>query len=660
MKKIHGIFLSTIAILLPIVLLINIIILSLEYNYTYNNTLKHCSEDIITAAKVIEDYVGIYDLNIPEDAEMCNKSLSALCREFGITYAYVLRINEKRNSETYISIGVGNNASKSFVETRKPGDTIIGKLDKEQIEAVNDEKEYTILHEKNKFDDTIVCFVPLKHVYNTEKKTFDKAKETDCIVAAEMSFSEVISDFQKNYNNVFILNVSLSFIMVFAFAFLMYRRIAKPAKEISESMSHYIAHRESGFKKLKIKGKNEFSNMAKEFNAMTDEIDSYIKNIESLNKEKHMQEAELDIAKNIQLGLLPPNKYSNSDISINAFMLPAREVGGDLYNYYIGENGDVYISVADVSGKGVSAALFMSRAVTLLHMYAGLGMSPAKTAEEFNNTLAENNPNRLFITSFIAKYNPKTRVLTYTNAGHNDPYIISDKLITLDSAHGMAAGIFPDVTYEEQSVTLKEGDALFMFTDGVNEAQNNNNEFFSTETLEAELSKHTDTRENVLEDVLAKIKEFTDGAVQSDDVTMFVMKTNKKYHRDLNLKSDKNQLLLINDAIDEIPDLPDMNKYQLKLMAEEMFVNICNYSYPDAEGDVEVIIDIDDKVEMCFIDGGIEYDPTKDVLEIETYDHNNTVGGLGKFITFQTADEYEYRYENGKNILKLTLLKKFD
>lgn len=657
MKKIHGIFISTIAILLPFVLLINIIILSLEYNYTYNNTLKHCSDDIITAAKVIEDYVGIYDLNLPEDAETCNKSLSALCREFDITYAYVLKINEKRNSETYISIGVGNNASKDFVETRKPGDTVIGKLCKEQIEAVNDEKEYTILHEKNKFDDTIACFVPLKHAYNTEKKTFEEAKKTDCIVAAEMSFSEVISDFQKTYNNVFMLNVGLSVIMVFLFAFLMYRRIAKPAKEISDSMSHYIEHRESGFKKLKIKGKNEFSNMAKEFNTMTDEIDSYIKNIESLNKEKHMQEAELDIAKNIQLGLLPPNKYSNPDISINAFMLPAREVGGDLYNYHIGENGDIYISVADVSGKGVSAALFMSRAVTLLHMYAGLGMSPAKTAEEFNNTLAENNPNKLFITAFIAKYDPKTRELTYTNAGHNDPYIISDKLITLDKAHGMAAGIFPDVTYEEQTVTLKEGDALFMFTDGVNEAQNDKDEFFTTESLEKELIEHTKNNDNLLQDVLAKLKEFVNGAEQSDDITMFVMKTNKSFHRTLNLKSDINQLLLINDAIDEIPQLPDMTNYQLKLMAEEIFVNICNYSYSDNSGNVDVIIDSSDKTELTFIDEGSEYDPTKDVLDIETYDHNNTVGGLGKFITFQTADEYSYRRENNKNILKLTILK---
>lgn len=660
MKKYSGIFVSTIAILLPIVILTNLIILSVGYKYIYDYTLAYCTEDVITAAKVIEDYVGIYDLNSKKDVEICNNSLNALCREFDITYSYVLKIDQEQNSETYISIGIGKNASKDFINERKPGDVIVGMLSQEQIDAVNNTKDYTVQHEKTKYDDTVVCFVPLKHVYNTEKKTFEEAQKTDCIVAAEMSFSEVMANFKKLFSNVVLLNFALTVSMVFAFAALMYRKIAKPAKIISDRMSNYIDSHKQGYEKLNIKGNNEFSNMAREFNTMTDEINSYIKNIKLLNKEKHMQEAELDIARNIQLGLLPSRKYKNSDVSIDAYMYSAKEVGGDLYDYQISENGEIYLSVADVSGKGVSAALFMSRAITLLNMYARLGMSPSKIAEEFNNTLAKNNPNKLFITAFIAKYNPKTRELTYTNAGHNEPYIISDKLIILDKAHCMAAGIFSDLSYEEVTVTLKEGDALFMFTDGVNEAQNNQKHFFSTEYLEKILSEHTKTKNKILEDVLQELRSFADGAVQSDDVTMLLMKTEKSYHRTLELKSHKEQLLLINDAIDEIPDLSDTDNYRLKLMAEEIFVNICNYSFGNDIGEVEVIIDSDENVELTFIDGGIEYDPTKEVLEIDKYDHNNTVGGLGKFITFNTADCYSYRRENGKNILKLTITKRFE
>lgn len=660
MKKVNSIFFSTIAILLPIVLITNIIILSVAYKFTYDTTLNHCTEDIIKAAKVIEDYVGIYDLNLQKDVDMCNQSLSALCREFDITYSYVLKIDVANKSETYVSIGVGKNASEEFIATRHPGDTVTNMLTQEQIDAVSGAKEYTILHEHTRFDDSIVCFVPLKHVYNTEKKTFDEERKTDCIVATEVSFTEVMSAFRKTFNYVIALNLTLSVIMVVIFAFLMYKKFSKPARLISDKMSHYIEHRDKGYEKLYIKGNNEFSNMANEFNTMTDEIDNYIKNIESLNREKHMQEAELEIARNIQLGLLPPKKYANSNVNIDAFMLPAKEVGGDLYDYQIRANGDIYLSVADVSGKGVSAALFMARALTLLHMFAGLGMSPAKIAEEFNNTLAKNNPNKLFITAFIAKYNPKTKGLTYTNAGHNDPYIVSDKLITLDKAHGMAAGIFSNISYEEETVTISDGDAIFMFTDGVNEAENNKKEFFSTEALEEVLSNHTENNDNILKDVLEKIKEFTEGAIQSDDVTMLVMKTNKEYHRTLTLNSDKQQLLLINEAIDEIPDLPEINNYQLKLMAEEIFANICNYSYLDGKGEVEVIIDSKDKVELTFIDEGIEYDPTKEVIDIDSYDHNNTVGGLGKFIAFRTANDYSYTRENGKNKLKLSLLKNYD
>ena len=175
-----------------------------EYKYIYDTTLKHCTEDVIKAAKVIEDYVGIYDLNLEEDIQTCNQSLSALCREFDITYSYVLRIDKKKNSETYISIGVGNNASKKFISTREVGDTVIGMLTQEQIDALNDVKDYTVQHETTVFDDTIVCFVPLKHVYNSDKKTFEEGQKTDCIVAAEISFSEIMSNFKKSFTNIII------------------------------------------------------------------------------------------------------------------------------------------------------------------------------------------------------------------------------------------------------------------------------------------------------------------------------------------------------------------------------------------------------------------------------------------------------------------------
>ena len=154
-------------------------------------------------------------------------------------------------------------------------------------------------------------------------------------------------------------------------------------------MENFVNDRGKDVEKLQVKGNDELAEMSRSFNLMTEEIDKYIEDIDALNKEKHTQAAELEIARNIQTGLLKPSDYENGSVCISAMMRAAKNVGGDLYDYQVLENGKVFIAAADVSGKGISAALFMSRAITLLHQYALLGYSPAKMLGEYNNTLTK-------------------------------------------------------------------------------------------------------------------------------------------------------------------------------------------------------------------------------------------------------------------------------
>lgn len=653
MKKIHGIFFETIAILLPILLLTNLIVLGISYSKTYETSLQHSVNNITRAAKVIEDYVGIYDLTRKSDVDICNESLSALCREFDITYAYVQKIDVKNNSETYISIGVGNGASEDFIEQRHAGDTVVGSLNQEQIDAANNVTDAAVLHETVGFDDTLVCYVPLKHFYNSELKTFEESEKTGYIVAAEMSFTEVKDGIQSMFNSLVLIVLSLSFVMTVSFAFVMYKMIARPASKISSKMSNYMTHHDKDDRKIEIKGNNEFADMARNFNAMTDEIKDYINDIEKLNKEKHMQEAELSIATNIQLGLLKPMHYCSAQAHIDATILPAKIVGGDLYDYQVLEDGRIDITIADVSGKGISSALFMSRALTLIHMYSELGYSPKQILYAYNNTLASQNPKGLFITTFVARYDPSTRQLTYSNAGHNNPYVISDFLVELTDARGMAAGIFANAEYEEKTITLSDGDALLLYTDGVNEAQNKNGEMFGNERLEAILATHTGKKKrNIIKEVIEGIHTFVHGAEQSDDITILCFKTQGSfYHKELNLTNNVEELLKIRAEIEKIPDISDQLKLDLNLMAEEIFVNQCHYAYKGRKGEIQIIIHAADRVHLTFIDSGMPYDPTRQMLDIEEYDHENTVGGLGKFITFQMADAYHYELKDNKNYL---------
>ena len=390
---------------------------------------------------------------------------------------------------------------------------------------------------------------------------------------------------------------------------------------------------------------------------MAEEIDTYIKDIDLLTREKHTQDAELEIARNIQMGLLKPSDYCDDNVKVNAYMMAAKNVGGDYYDYQLLDNGMLYFAIADVSGKGISAALFMARAITLLHQYALLGYSPAKMLSSYNDTLAEQNPNGLFITTFAALYNPVTNELTYSNAGHNIPYVISDTLIPLDGAQSMAAGIFKGEDYSEQTLKLKPNDVVFLYTDGVNEAENKRGEFFGTEALENELRRciGKTSKSNTSNLVLNAVEAFTEDAEQNDDITVLtVFIESKPAIRSIKLTAVTENLPQIDKLINDDTLIPDSVKPELLVIAEEIFVNICSYAYTDRKGEAEIELKIfPDKVELTFYDGGSPFDPTKDTIDIETYDHDNSIGGLGRFLAFELADDYSYTYSNGMNTLRI-------
>lgn len=639
--------------LLPIVLLLDILVLFLSYRITYNNNLNIYEKQIENAAKMAVQYCEAFDLKDDDSFREYNLDYDSICRMFGITYVFVLDPDIDNNSETYLAIGFGEGASEEAKETRYRGVKVEGTLTKQQIDAYNGNTDAVPIHEKNQFDDTLVCYLPCTKYIDMEKGEY-VSYDKPILVGAEVSLDSINDAFEHQFNQVAILTISLTLLIVASFTVILHYKVSKPVRRISKRMSSFISDREEGFEKLEVKGNDEFAQMSRAFNSMAEEIDRYIDDIDALTREKHTSEAEMNIARRIQKGLLLPDHLDSDRAAIDAYMLPAREVGGDLYDYQILEDGRIFVAVADVSGKGISAALFMSRAITLLHQFMLRETSPAKILCEYNDTLIKRNPGGLFITTFLAVWDPATGELTYSNAGHNFPYILSDTLITLEGAHGVAAGLFEGEEYENASVLMKQGDILFLYTDGVNEAKNAENAFYSTQRLEkklAEFSKtdHTDT----LTDILSDLNSFTQGAAQNDDVTMLSLLIKQK--RDeivLRLRSELSQLTKIKEAIFTLDVGEDM-KRTLYLAAEEMFVNICSYAY-DAPGDVILkIAPTDGGAALTFTDGGKPFDPTADLLDIDEYDHEHAIGGLGRFLTFSIADDYRYEYRDGRNILYL-------
>ena len=492
-------------------------LLILLYSLTYNHALEDATSHIQSAASSAAIAFEAYDPNSYEDYDDSDRYLMEMCEGLDITYLYIVKPDVENRNETYLSTGWGNNASDEFKYNRYNGYVAKGQLHDEQIRAFQGE-EKVMLHEANQYDDTLICYTPVKKYYSLKTHTF--VNKIESIVCAEISLTSIMQGINRRFFHIALLIALTTFLFLGVTGGVLYFRVSKPLRLISRRMKGFVSRKDEFFEKLPVKGRDEIAEMSDSFNTMAEEIDDFITRLSEMNRQK----AEMSIAHTIQRGLLEDQDFCNDDVSVKATMLTAKDVGGDLYDYHVPENGKVFVAIADVSGKGVTAALFMARAITLLHQYAKLGYSPGEILHEFNNQLAEHNPKKMFITAFIAVYDPKTSELTYSNAGHNPPYIISDKLTTLNEKGGAAAGIFKDLTYSEYTVKMKPNDKLFLFTDGVTEALDKEGRFFEEERLEEVLCRQTKAdAQGTVSAVLDAVKGFANGAEQADDITVLAL-----------------------------------------------------------------------------------------------------------------------------------------
>lgn len=443
-------------------------------------------------------------------------------------------------------------------------------------------------------------------------------------------------------------------IMTSAMYFVIRKSVFNPAKRISESMIAFIKDGKRSGIKLDETGEDEFAMIAKAFNSMTVDIDEYLSDINSLTSIQERQSAELNIASEIQQSFLSDSEFCTENYFIQAMMKPAKEVGGDLYDYLPLDDEKILITVADVSGKGISASMYMAVSLVLMRQFARMGYSPAQILQSTNSVISERNSSMLFITSFVAIYDPKTKKLTYSNAGHNPPYIIGCKPYFLNENTNPLLGIFGSEEYSQAEIQLENGDIVFLYTDGVNEARNASNTFFGESRLEASLAEFRKTRSgNVVSHVFDSVSAFASNAEQYDDITMLALTV--RDYTEMELDVDCAEFEKISEMI-LASGIERNDQLNLCVIAEEIFVNICSYAFPEGVPDGEKIrfcFEHSDRIELKFEDGGIRFDPTENVIDAEDYDPDEQIGGLGRFIAVNMADEVKYEYLNGRNTIKI-------
>ena len=376
-------------------------------------------------------------------------------------------------------------------------------------------------------------------------------------------------------------------------------------------------------------------------------------------------EGELQAASDIQSSMLPktfPPFPSRDDIDMAAAIVPAKEVGGDLYDFYIRDE-KLFFCIGDVSGKGVPASLFMAVTRSLFRSVSNHEHSPAKIVTTMNDSLSESNDASMFVTFFCGVLDMKTGHMVYCNAGHNAPIALTDRIGELPVDSNIPLGVMPGFAFTEQEADIRYDDAIFLYTDGVTEAENIHHELFGEERM----IKVLHTRRSASEQmacVADAVREFRGEAAQSDDITVLFIHYLGKEETDnkvlkITFDNDISQIPKLEGFIEEIREATGIDAglaMSLNLALEEAVTNVMMYAYPEgAHGSVNLKAILKEEcVEFVLWDKGIPFDPTAapeadTTLGVE----ERAIGGLGIHLVRNIMDGISYENKNGMNILTM-------
>ena len=378
-------------------------------------------------------------------------------------------------------------------------------------------------------------------------------------------------------------------------------------------------------------------------------------------------ETELNVATQIQSDMLPrifPAFPERREFDIYASMTPAREVGGDFYDFFLLDRDRLAMVIADVSGKGVPAALFMVVTKTLLKNAVQTGLSPKEALEKVNNQLCENNEAEMFVTVWLGVYEISTGKLTAANAGHEYPAICraGGSFELLKDRHGFVLAGMENVRYREYELEIGVGDTLFVYTDGVTEATDGSGNLYGTDRMLAALNqnqKHKPGPEELLHQIKTDIDRFVDTAPQFDDITMLSIQRKETedtgVRQSLQIEPESENNSRVCEFLERILEgqrAPMKVIAQVNIAADEIFSNIARYS---GASSVRVDCGITDRrVMIRFTDDGMPYDPTaQPEPDITLPAEKRESGGLGILMVKKSMDLMSYEYTDGRNSLTL-------
>lgn len=663
-------------LIICIALCLSSVLIAFSYNY-YQNTIFAHYETVATniariaAAQINKDRIQYYLDTLHKDEEYMEtyERLCEIRENGGIMYLYVTK---PELEEVYY-----------VLDTDPSGNAIPLGFHEPYYEGAFAENAKKLA--RGEYTEPIISNEEFGWLMSINYPMFDSEGNPAGCMCVDISMNDIMNDLENFRIQMILILVAITAIFSAFFIWITIRTVVRPVKQLSGAAERLVKEEadhpemeKSVFANLKVNTKDEIEDLYHSLVSMEDNINYYIANLMSITAEKERIGAELNVATQIQADMLPnifPAFPGHDEFDIYATMQPAKEVGGDFYDFFMVDNDHLAIVMADVSGKGVPAALFMVIAKTLIKNHTQGKETPAEVFTNVNEQLCENNEVGMFVTGWMGVVDIHTGHMVYVNAGHNYPLIIKkDGTVEwVRSKPGLVFGGMEGIRYRQNELVLKDGECIYLYTDGVTEALDAAWELFGDERLVQTLSRPEAkdlTPELLLPFVNEDLLTFTKGVEQSDDITMLALQMNlvpenKKEEaqdwKELICPARREELAYVIEFVEKQMEAADFKMgeaMQVSLAVEEIFVNIASYAYEGGEGEAVIRVHTDKpekQINIRFEDSGKPYNPLerKDP-DITLSAEERGIGGLGIYMVKKSMDDIYYEYKDGKNCLTIS------
>lgn len=414
---------------------------------------------------------------------------------------------------------------------------------------------------------------------------------------------------------------------------------------------------------------DEIGQLSHSFSDMQQSLVKYIEELKETTAKKASIESDLRIASSIQMGMLPekfPTKADRDDVQIYASLTPAKDVGGDLFDFYFRDE-KLFFCIGDVSGKGVPASLFMAVTRAVFRTVSAHESMPDRIIIAMNKTMAGMNKTHMFVTLFVGVLDLPTGRLHYSNAGHDAPLLVGDGVGELPCDANIPVGFMPKWKYTLQEAQIFTGTTIFLFTDGLTEAMDVDNAQFQMERINdvalKALSQQQQEPKQLIDQMTDAVHKFVGDAEQSDDLTMMAIQYIKQQsavsmRKSIILRNDRQEVPKLNAFVDEVCEsvgFDEATTIKVRLAIEEAVVNVIDYAYPPGKkGDVTIEAASNEmRLKFTIIDSGKPFDPTVQTAVDSLLPVNERHGGQGIHIIRQNMDSINYERLDKFNVLTL-------